>query len=60
MTSYHDKGQLFGTDGRVTWTEPELSMGEDYWLEAAYEEACEIPDDDFGYSDATGDYGQWD
>ena len=24
MTSYRDKGQMFGTDGHVTWTEPAL------------------------------------
>lgn len=22
--SYHDRGQMFGTDGHITWTEPEL------------------------------------
>ena len=26
MTSHHDKGQLFGTDGRESWIEPELAI----------------------------------
>ena len=25
--SYHDRGQLFGTDGRSTWTDPGLFDG---------------------------------
>ena len=29
MTSHIDKGQLFGTDGHVTWTEPELPLRTD-------------------------------